>query len=476
MVLKFYNRDEELKEIRYLGNNKPSFLVIIGKRRVGKTELLLQFLKEKGLYFFVDNKKTELLLTKEFSEILKSKFPIPDYVNFENLEQFFKYLFELSLKEEIVIAIDEFQRFLKINPSLLFQFQKLWDLYHKKAKLFLLISGSSIGMMKKVFEEEGSPLFKRADNLLKLKPFDFKIINKILSDFGINSFEEKLKIYFIFGGIIYYYSLMEKYKAKSVEGLISSLLLREYAPLENEIPEILIEEFGKNHPTYYEILNAIALGKNTKKEMSDFVHIEETSLSPYLDELINLIDVVCYEISPLDNIKSTKKGKYLIRDNFFYFWFKFVFANRSLFERKEFEKIEELIKKEISSFYGKRFERFMLENFHHLFEFDRAGRWNGYFRDKVQRKDVEIDIVSINKENEIIFAECKWQDKINAKEITNALNEKSKYVPWKNNARKESFAIFAKSFSKKITEFEGKKVYCYDLLDLEKSLIGHNKV
>ena len=95
-----------------------------------------------------------------------------------------------------------------------------------------------------------------------------------------------------------------------------------------------------------------------------------------------------------------------------------------------------------------------------FFPFTRIGKW--------WHKDKEIDIVALNeKMREILFCECKWKDKVNAEKVCKELAEKSQYVQWHNKERKETFAIFAKSFSKKIKEFEGKKIYCFDLKDLK---------
>ncbi len=467
--MEFINRKNELKEMSFLEKKKPSFLVITGKRRVGKTELILHYMKERGIYFFVDSKKSELLLINEYLGLIKSKLGIPEYVQFKSLEELFQYIFDISKKKELIIAIDEFQRFIKVNPSIIEQFQKLWDLNHKKSKIFLIVSGSSVGMMKKIFQEEGSPLFKRADNIIKLKPFNFSEVFEVFDLIGIKNFEEKLKTYLIFGGTIYYYTIIEKYGGKTSDEIISALLLRENSPLENEIPEILIEEFNKNHPTYYEILSVLSFGKNTKKEMADFIHIEETSLSPYLRDLMDIIGIVSYEVSPTKQEKNTKKGKYILTDNFFNFWFRYVYKNSSYFQRREYEKIKALISEDINNFYGKMFEKFIRDEITmNFFEFDKIGRWEGVFRENNIRKPTEIDIVAINNKKEIFFAECKWQDNINSLSILNNLSNKSKIVEWNNKNRTEIFAVFAKSFSKKINNFEGKKVYCIDLEDIRK--------
>lgn len=470
--MKFYNREKELQELAHLRQRRPSFAVITGKRRVGKTKLLLRFLDKGEIYFFVDDKKNEALLVQEYLEILQKSKAIPEVIGaITTLEQLWKLIFNCSKDTPITLAIDEFQRFLKINPSLINQLQKQWDLEGKQSKLFLLASGSSVGMIKKIFVEEGAPLFKRADNIIFLPPLSVKTIFSIAGDLGINGFEEKMKCYFLFGRMPYYYELMEKYEVKSFEEAIDQLLLREFAPLKNEVQEIMIEEFGRAHPTYYEILNALALGKNTKTEMADYVHVEETSLSPYLRDLIELVQVVDYFILPTENPLKSKKGRYIIADNFFSFWFFFIFRYKSFYEQGKFSEIKKRIEQQKSSFFGRQFERLCRELSGQLIPltFERTNSWFGHYRDaEGNRKEVEIDICSVNGQSrEILFGECKWQERVDARKVLTELKEKTKYVEWHKDGRKEYYALFAKSFKEKIKE---DRVYLYDLSAIEKKL------
>lgn len=478
--MKFYNRTAELEEMKVLGKSRPSFLVITGKRRVGKTELILHYLGGKGLYFFVDHKKNEPLLVKEFLEELQKKYAVPDYLGeISSMENFLSLLFDLAKKQEITVVFDEFQRFAKMNPAIINQFQKQWDLKHRQAQLFLIASGSSVGMIKKLFIQEEAPLFKRADNIMSLEPFSFTQIREITSDLGVQSFEESLKLYFLFGGVIYYYKLLEKYKIKSFEEAIETLVVREFAPLQQEVREILMESFGRDHHTYYEILNALALGKNTKKEMSDLVGVEETSLSPYLQDLRELVKVIEYRLPATEDQLKSKKGRYCLADNFFIFWFTFIFRNLSHYEQKNYALLQSIIIKKKEEFFGKMFELFSREVLHFLnqkkkapFFMEHIGNWWGHYRDNQGiRQEIEIDICAVNeKENSILFGECKWQEAVSASLLLDQLREKTKQVPWHRERREEYYVLCAKSFKDKKT-IPGKNVSLFDLNDLEKIYI-----
>lgn len=459
--MKFYNRKEELKELAFFNKKRPSMLVITGRRRVGKTELIKRV---EGAYLFVDFEKPENLLIQEFFSELKKNADINSFIKVEAWDEFLKLAFELSKTQKVTLIFDEFQRFLKINPSVIYQLQKYWDIYKDKSKIFLVFSGSSIGMIKKIFIEQNSPLFKRAQNILYIQQFDFQTINEMLVDFGIKNFEEKIKIYSIFGGIIYYYSLMDFFEAKAFGAVLNKLILRNFAPLKDEIRDIFVEEFGKEHNTYYSILSAMSAGKSTKKEIGDVVNIKETSLSPYFYDLIELLGIVEYKL-PIFEKANSKRGRYFIKDSFFKFWFKFIFPNKSQYELGNFDYINKILARDFNSFVGRQFEEFCRELVENkkmdiMFTPEKAGSW-------WSRKGEEIDIVAVNeKENKILFAECKWAENVDAESVLNGLKNKAKYIEWNKTKRTEHYAVFAKSFKKKIKE---DYVMLFDLKDIEKA-------
>ncbi len=479
--MKFYNRTVELQELQTLDKARPSLLVITGKRRVGKTELILHYLAGSGLYFFVDHKKNEAILVKEFLEEVKRKYAVPDYLGeITSLENFLSLLFDLAQKQDITAVFDEFQRFAKMNLSIVNQFQKKWDMKHRQARLFMIISGSSVGMIKKLFIQEEAPLFKRADNIMYLEPFSFAQTTKITADLGVKDFQEQLQLYFMFGGVIYYYKLLEKYGVRSFEEAIERLVVREFAPLQQEVREILMESFGKEHRTYYEILNALALGKNTKKEMSDSVGVEETSLSPYLQDLRELVKVIEYRLPLTEDQLKSKKGRYCLTDNFFIFWFTFIFRNANYYEQKNYDLLKSIIMDKKEEFFGKMFESFSREVLYFLnqkkkapFSLELIGNWWGHYRDSTGvRQEVEIDLCAINKlEKKILFGECKWREKVSAPGLLNILREKTKYVSWYGENREEYYVLFAKSFKDK-EKIQGKDIFLFDLNDLEKIFMG----
>lgn len=425
--MEFYNREKELELLETLYKNKPSFVVLTGKRRVGKTELIKKFSRgKKSLYLFVDSNKSRDILLSEYEEHIKEELGLPEYIRFKTPAELLEFL--LDYKEDIIIAFDEFQRFLKIDPSFITELQKQWDLKGEKSRVFLITSGSSIGTMKKIFVEEKAPLFKRADNILTLHPFSLKEIFKVMDDLGIKKLQEKLDVYCLFGGTIYYYKLMEKYGVKSFEDALDRLILNELAPLKHEIRDILIEEFGKEHATYYEILSAMAMGKATKKEIGDATHISPNSLSPYLYDLIELLQIAEYVMPVTEKPGKTKKGRYILKDNFLRFYFRFIYKNMSHYLIGNYGVIKRKIASEWNNFKGRILEDIALEFIRKTLsdEFPEIGRfWD--------RRGNEIDIVGINRKNrEMLVAEVKIKELTlgAAQSIINDLQKKSGIIPF----------------------------------------------
>jgi len=425
MIMKFYNRQRELELLDLLYESRPALLVLTGKRRVGKTELIKQFMKDrKSLYFFVDSNKSIEILMTEFNHLLKDGLGLPDYFQVYETETFLDFL--TTYEEDVVVAIDEFQRFLKIHPSFITQLQKYWDLRSDDCRLFLIISGSSIGMIKKIFIEEGAPLFKRADNILTLKPFTIREVFEMLGDIGIKDMDEKLDLYLLFGGTVYYYRLFEKYRCTGFADALEKLIFNEFAPLGNEVREILIEEFGREHATYYEIISAIARGRCSLSEISDMSHVSANSLAPYFYDLIDLLGIVEHRIPVTDVPKKSKRGRYFLKDNFFRFYGYFIYPMLSQYMSGNYTTLMKRVLQEWKSFAGWAFEdvcrELLVEEL--IVEYPKIGPW-------WDRRGNEIDVVGINyEENKLLLIEIKNMElsEDSARKILKSTADKAGYI------------------------------------------------
>jgi AAA+ ATPase superfamily predicted ATPase len=414
---------------------------LTGKRRVGKTELIKEFLsKKEGLYLFVDHNKTMKMLVEDFQNSISTKLNLPEYVRFDSFEELLDFFMEYE--GGLIVAIDEFQRFMDIDPASITTLQKVWDLKGSKSDLMLITSGSSMGMMNKIFIESKAPLFKRADSVIALKPFTFPQVCEVLGDFGIHEYQEKLDIYTLFGGTIYYYRLMDRFGIRSLDQCFNDLIFNEFSPVRNEVRDILVEEFGKEHVTYYEILSAMAMGRTTKKEIGDVSHISATSLSPYLYNLQNLLQLIEYEIPVTEQEGKTKKGRYILKDNFLRFYFRFIFRSSSQYELGNYEVIARKVREEWNSLRGIAFEDIARDYLKRtlLQDYPRIGRyWD--------RKGNEIDVVAIDEsKRRMMLIEVKAR-KLNSRDVDSILDDlivKESKFPWR--MRKVQYGIVAFEF------------------------------
>lgn len=464
--MKFYDREDELRELRTLSKaaeRKTVMCVITGVRRIGKTELIKQFFRqEDGMYFFVDSSKTSVQLLAEFSSELKARLDLPNRLTISTWDVFFHDLFQEAKKRKLIVAFDEFQRFSWIDKTLPFVLQKHFDLNKSDSKLFILISGSSFGLLKQMFVEQDAPLFQRPANILHLKQFSFELVCSILSDLGVEDFEDKIEVYALFGGIPKYYDLIEDYAVKDADSAMTKLVFNEHAPLKGEVKNIMIEEFGKETVTYYSILSAIALGKNKANEIANYAGVKETSLSSYLYDLTELLGALKKELPVTEDVRS-KRARYYLNNDFFKLWFKFVYRNMSDFELGRFGELDKLFRHEKDSFVGLAFEEVCRQYLMKTMKFDKIGKWWG----KGKNGSIEIDLVALNeKENLAIFAECKWQEKQPTIANFEELRRKASFVSWGRNKRLEKFVFFSKSgFDKKTLEY--RETHNWLLVDLK---------
>lgn len=431
--MEFKNRKHELNVINdILNSNKFEFLIIYGRRRIGKTELILNATKnKKSLYYFSvgeNNLERFYSLCNNFDN------------NTKKLKKDYEILIDYLKNEIEVLIIDEFQNLIKEDKNILNLFQYIIDSKLKNSKFKLILLGSSVSMISSKVLSYQSPLYGRKTYSMKLNSinfFDLKLF------YPKKNIKELIEIYGFADGIPYYLIKIDKPFWKFIQ---SELIEKQF--LKDEVDFIMKYEF-EDSSTYKLILEAIANGKNKLNEIKDFMKVARTDLSPYLRNLID-VDLIKREVPITENINS-RQGRYFIKDNFLKFWFKYIYPNQSLIEQRAFN--IDLIKKNYNNYLGNVFEeickQYLIKN--KIIQFNKIGRW--------WHKEDEIDIVAFN-DKEILFCECKYKENVNPLEILKKLEEKSKKIEHNKN---QIFVIFAKSFSKIISKYNEKKVYCFDL-------------
>ncbi len=445
-MVMFIDRKDEVSKLLEISNSKKAELVILyGRRRVGKSSLLVEFSKKsKALYFLAD-------ISKNILEIL-SKQVREEFVKFDSWEDFFEFIYKSRHK---IIIIDEFQYLYHVDkawPSIL---QRWWEKIKETDKKIILC-GSIISTIYKISKGYGSALYGRKTHEMEIKPLKFIFLKDFLPHY---SMKELVQAYSLLGGVPRY---LEEFDSKlSIWDNIKEKILDKTSFLYNEPINLLFEEFRDPAP-YVSILLTIVQGYVKFAEISQLSKIESHILPKYL-LVLERVGLIEKEIPVTERKIKTKTTRYKLKDNFYKFWFSFVFRNKSMLEEGHVKEVLEYIKKEFNSYVGRSFEelcRELVAGFK-IFRFERIGRW--------WHKDEEIDIVAFNEDKkEVLFAEVKWQENVNAEKILLELKEKSKYVNWNNQKRKEYYAIFAKSFKEKIKE---PNLLLFDLKDIEKMLI-----
>jgi hypothetical protein len=420
--MKFYDRLKELKTLRAnleSSRNCSKMAVIIGRRRVGKTKLILESFGDELVYLFVA-RKNERLLCEEFSALIKNKLNIKIIGKITNFKDLFEYLLIFSERKNITVAIDEFQEFYNINPSIFSDMQNIWDLYKDKSRVNLILSGSIYSLMKKIFENSKEPLFDRADKKIYLKPFDVNTLKEIMID-NNGSYDniDLLYFYILTGGIAKYAETFADNNALTHNKMLD-IILEENSIFLNEGKDLLIEEFGKEYTNYFSILSLIS---NSKTSRSEIESILEKNVGGYLDRLENEYNII-KRVKPIFAKEGSRIQKYVIVDNFLNFWFRFIYTYKSAVEMGNFEYIRNIINRDFAAYSGIFLEKYFIEKLKLTNRFSNIGRyWE-------KGNNNEIDIVAVNDiEKSILIGEVK----LNPKKIDiNKLKVKSEKIIEKN--------------------------------------------
>lgn len=444
-MFRFINREEEkgFLEERY-AQKGFEFIVLYGRRRIGKTELLKNFIKNRPHIYFLCNRAGTDANIRRFRKDVAAFLSEPEMAS-ESIEDIFSHLISKA-KNKPVVVLDEFSYLVEKDDSIPSVFQYITDEVLKGRDAMLIICGSSVSMMEKLLGQT-NPLYGRKTGHMKI---DFLKFGCFWEFFPNNTLGENVETYAILGGVPLYLDKFDGTRTP-IENAKGQILSKNGA-LYEEVDFLLREEL-REPDVYKAILSAIASGGTKVAEISAKSGIKASDLDRYLKVLMSL-GIVKKEI-PVTERKS-KKTLYLVDDNFFDFCSVFFEFHKSEIEIGEMENLEADLKKNFNTYVGKKFEKLVrTEVIRKIVPFSasRIGRQWGKFKGAVGKNTYEIDIVALNEQpKQILFAECKWQEKVDAKRVLSELKEKAKYVDWNLGKREEFYAIFAKSFGERIEE------------------------
>jgi uncharacterized protein len=313
--MKFYDRENELKLLkRNLEQAKKSacFTVMVGRRRIGKTSLLLESVKrQKYLYLFVA-RKSEHLLCAQFQKEVQEVLGLQIFGTITSFRDLFEQLMIYATKEHYTLILDEFQEFENINSSIFSDIQNVWDTYKDRARVNFIVCGSIYSMMMKIFENRKEPLFGRLTSKIILKPFPVSVMKTILSDYNPNySPEDLLCMYMITGGVAKYITLLVEEGAVTTSKILD-MVTRADSPFLGEGKDLLVSEFGKEYGTYFSILQLIAAGKTTQSEIDSIICKNTGAYLANLEKEYSLIT----KMKPLFSRPESRKARWSLSDNY----------------------------------------------------------------------------------------------------------------------------------------------------------------
>ncbi|HWQ73717.1 MAG TPA: ATP-binding protein [Syntrophomonas sp.] len=453
----FVSRTEELTALHKLyDKDKFQMIVMYGRRRVGKTTLITEFLKDKPAIFFSAQEANEHLNLQLFSEKVYGFFGLPKTTGvFSNWNDAFLFIADRAKTQKFILAIDEFPYIAASNKSVKSILQNVIDHELLNSKLYLILCGSQISFMENDVLGYKSPLFGRRTAQFQIKGFDYYDAAKML---GNASNEDKIKYYACIGGTPHYLAQIDS--SLSFEENITDLLFNPQGYLYNE-PAMLLQQELREPAMYNSIISAIATGASRLNDISTKIGEDTSKTIKYVKTLMDL-KILHRECPFGDNPERSRKNVYLISDNCYQFWYKYVFLNKASIETgtgKEFA--ENMVFPELSSFIGKpAFEEvckqyiirqnkqkrlpFLATNF---------GIWWG--NDKFEKKNADFDVVADNKAfKKILLCECKWRNEAHDVSEIRKLMSKTYLMPGYDEY---NFMFFSKApYSREAKRLESK--------------------
>lgn len=399
--MKFYDREQEIDILRKnweKSTKKSIFTVLIGRRRIGKTALLLRTAREHNMLYLYVSKDNEHVLVEKFQNAAESVLGLHIYGKLESFSQFFEQIMEYGKEHHITVVFDEFQNFLRVNPAIPSHIQDIWDRYCEHTTVNLVACGSIYSMMHKIFDNEDEPLYGRKDCEIKLKPFRISVIKEILYDYNPDyTSDDLLCLYMLTGGVAKYIAQLMDAGATEKESMLR-WVCGIGSPFLSEGRELVISEFGKDYANYLSILQLIAGGMTVQNQIDDIIGKNTGNYLKNLDEDYNYVS----KLHPMFSKPGSRNVHWCIDDCFLRFWFRFILPNQNLVEMERNDLLFEIIERDYNEYTGLILEQYFRQK---ISEEERVTAVGHYWDRKGNN---EIDIIAINDiDRTAIVAEVK---------------------------------------------------------------------
>jgi uncharacterized protein len=462
--MKFINRERELASLeKEYQREDSSFFVIYGRRRVGKTTLIKEFIKNKKAVYFLADSQNEIIQLNRFKDILAEQWDdnVLRHLDVNSWDGIFNYISgRIPTDDKLILVIDEFQYLARINKAVPSILQRIWDESLKNRNLMLILCGSVISMMYGTVLSYNSPLYGRRTGQMKLAPIRFKDFPKFFDSTDKKTPVELVELYAVLSGVPKYIEIFRG--SDDLFTAIEENVLDRDSFLYQEPFFILNEELNET-ATYFSIMEVISRGEHKIGNIASRLQIPTNHLTSFLNRLVEL-ELIEREIPVTEiNPSRSKKGLYFIKDHFFRFWFRYVMPYRSYIEMENRSFVLKKLKESFHLFVSQVFEKVCMEILltNPPVEIQKIGRW--------WNNREEIDIVTLS-ETAILLGECKWWDSKVGLNILEDLQRKSSFI--ETGGREQFYAIFSKNgFTKELKQLAGKEkhLFLYDISEVEQS-------
>ena len=403
--MKFYDRETELKvlrEIELQSHKSATFTVLMGRRRVGKTSLIMRAMQgAESVYLFV-SKDNEAFLCQKFQRAIEEQLNIQVYGTLTHFRDLFEVLMRESKTRSFTVIIDEFQNLHKVNPAIFSEIQDIWDRYHTESHMNLIASGSILSLMRRIFENENEPLYGRPTSKMTLRPFSIATFKQIFSDHSTNyKNEDLLCLYMLTGGVAKYVELLMDAGCYTKEKMLNYVCRMDSYFL-SEGKDIINNEFGSDYTTYYSILQLIANGMNHRSDIDGALQKDSGTFLQNLEQNFGMVS----RIRPILSSPNSKISSYEITDPFLRFWFRFICPYQAMIESGQLKLLRDNINAHYEQFTGRTLERYFQAQLMETGAYTQVGNW----WDK--KGDNEIDVVALNElDHAGLIAEVKRNER-----------------------------------------------------------------
>lgn len=375
-----------MRNMGSLSLKAAQFTVLTGRRRIGKTSLVLNAFSDAPLLYFFVARKAESELCQGYARQLGQMSGLPVIGEVSRFSEVFRYVMEMAKAKPVTLMVDEFQEFLKINKSVYSDMQDIWDRNKQDSKINLIVCGSVNSLMNKLFRDKKEPLYGRQTATMKLKPFTTSVLKEIIAEYNPSySNEDLLALYLLTGGVAKYVEMFVDRGILSWADMLDAVFERDSYFLD-EGKAMLVEEFGRDYGMYFTILSLIAQGHSTRGDIEGML---KTQVGGYLSKLIGDYELVAKR-QPLFEKSPNKNVHYAIGDKFLNFWFRYIYKYDYMLEIGANDKLRQLAGKNYFTYSGQVLEAWFRDKLAETGGYTRIGYWHD------RRGENEIDIIAVD--------------------------------------------------------------------------------